>query len=402
MKTKKTILTLCIAALLPILAVSCGEKKEQSASDRVLDFANRLVKVIDEFEKARTQVLQVINTSAVNMEKYLSSSMSTKEKADKYEKDWKKLASEIKAMETKFNMINNSSNAYFNKLYALNESISNDDLRKKEYDKNVALRRSWNKVYQNAESDVSKIRTVLEEGNDFHKVLLASVMRSKIADNISQMKDISSRARKIIKELSRFSVEGKKILQGGFTSQSSSNTKESDEPKGNNKKNQGSSGEQPEPKPNVNNDGPLTEVVVDEVNASSYFSADDFVYKPANVIDNNLKTWWSPKRNDFSSNWLQVTFNASETIRGIEIHGGSHYPNYPNYGDIYRKNHRVKTAVLEFSDGSSETIRLKDMDAVQEFKFSPRNTRYVILKIKTWYPTEKWKDLCVSHFKVFK
>lgn len=400
MKTKRTILTLCLAALLPILVVSCGEKKEQSASDRVLDFANRLVKVIDEFEKARTQVLQVINTSAVNMEKYLSGSMPTKEKADKYEKDWKKLASEIKAMETKFNMVNNNSNAYFNKLYALNESISNDDLRKREYDKNVALRRSWNKVYQAAESDVSKIRTVLEEGNDFHKVLLASVMRSKIADNITQMKDISSRARKIIKELSRFSVEGKKILQGGFTTQSSSNAKESDQPKNDNKKNQSSSGEQPEP--NVNNDGPLTEVVVDEVNASSYFSADDFVYKPANVIDNNLKTWWSPKRNDFSSNWLQVTFNASEAIRGIEIHGGSHYPDYPNYGDIYSKNHRVKTAVLEFSDGSSETIRLKDVDAVQEFKFSPRNTRYVILKIKTWYPTEKWKDLCVSHFKVFK
>lgn len=399
MKTKRTIFTLCIAALLPLLVLSCGEKKEQSASDRVLDFANRLVNVIDEFEKARTQVLQVINTSVVNMEKYLSSNMSTKEKADKYEKDWKKLASEIKLMESRFNAINNSSTAYFNKLYSLNESISNDDLRKKEYNKNVALRKSWNEVYQEAEKDVNKIRTVLEEGNDFHKVLLASVMRSKIADNISQMKDISSRARKIIKELSRFSVEGKKILQGGF---SSSSAKESDQPKNNQKKNQGSSGEQPDPNPQVNNNTPLTEVTVDEINASSYFSADDFVYKPSNVKDNDLKTWWSPKRDDFATNWLQVSFNASESVRAIEIHGGSHYPDYPKYGDIYRMNHRVKTAVLEFSDGSTETISLADIDAIQEFKFSPRKTRYVILKIKTWYPTEKWKDLCVSHFKVFK
>lgn len=394
----------CIVIIMPLALLSCGGEKEQSTSDRVLEFANRLVKVIDEFETARTKVLKVINESASNMEKYLSGNLSTKEKADHYEKDWKKLAGEIKAMENRFNAISKNSQSYFNRLYSLNESISNDDLRKKEYDKNVVLKQNWEKVYESAEGDVRKIRSVLQEGNDFHKVLLSSVMRAKITDNITQMKDISSRARKILTELSRFSVEGKKILRGDFIAYNAKST-----PKKNEKNNQGgSSGEQPEPTPKTNentptnNNGPLTEVLSNEVSASSHFSADGFVYKPSNVNDGDLKTWWSPKRDDYTTNWLQISFGQRETIRAIEIHGGSHYPDFPKYGDIFKKNYRVKTAVLEFSDGSIESIQLKDVDAVQEFKFAPRSTRYVTLKIKTWYPSEKWKDLCVSHFKVFK
>lgn len=395
---QKKITITCLASFLAFALINCGGKKEQTTSDKVLEFANQLVKVIDEFEVARSKVLSVINESATNMEKYLAGNLSTKDKADSYEKDWKKLATEVKTMESNFNAIHRSSRAYFNQLYSLNESISSDELRKKEQEKNMVLRKRWDKVYSKADTEVKKIRKVLQEGNDFHKVLLASVMRAKIADNISQMKDISSRARKILTELSRFSIEGKRILKGDFSGYKAENN--------NNNTNQGNSAEQPEPKNPTNNptnnDLPLTEVLSNEISASSHLAAEGFVYKPSNVNDGNLKTWWSPKRDDLGTNWLQVSFDKPEDIRAIEIHGGSHYPDFPKYGNIYKMNHRVKTAVLEFSDGSTETIDLKDIDGIQEFKFTPRNTKFVILKIKTWYPSEKWKDLCISHFKVFE
>lgn len=401
-KTPRTHALIITLIILPLLVTSCGGNQEQSASDKVLEFANRLVKVIDEFELARTKVLKVIDESAKNMEKYLSGNVSTKEKVDNYEKDWAKVANEVKVMEARFTSIHRSSESYFNQLYSLKEGISNDDLRKKEQEKNTRLRRNWDKVYAGADKDVSKIRKVLQEGKDFHKVLLSSVLRAKISDNISQMKDISGRARQILKELSRFSVEGKKILKGDFTDFPAN----SDEPTNNNKnagkENKTNSGEQPEPKQPTNVSTTLTEVKVDEITASSYLAADGFVYKPANAIDESLKTWWTPQRADMSSSWLQLAFDQRQNIRSIEIHGGSHYPNFPNYGNIYRKNYRVKTALLEFSDGTTEQITLKDIDAIQEFSFEPRNTRYVILRVKTWYPSEKWKDLCVSHFKAFK
>lgn len=397
MKRTQLTQTLMMALIiLPLIVTSCGGKKEQSASDQVLDYANRLVKVIDEFEAARTKVLKVIDASAKNMEKYLSGNVSTKEKVDNYEKDWKKLASEIQSMDTRFNAIYQSSQSYFNQLYKLKESISNEKLRIKENEKNVRLRRNWDKVYETAETDVRKIKDVLQEGNDFHKVLLSSVMRAKISDNIAQMKDISGRARKILKELSRFSIEGKKILKGDFKDYQVN----ADQPANKKNANKAASGEQPEPVTPTNTT--LTQVVPNSVTASSFFADNGFVYKPANAIDNDLKTWWSPKREDLNSNWLQLSFGKAQRIRSIEIHGGSHYPDFPNYGDIYRMNYRVKTAMLEFSDGSTETFNLQDLDVIQEFNFAPRNTTYVILKIKTWYPSQKWKDLCVSHFKVFK
>ncbi|WP_299456106.1 discoidin domain-containing protein [uncultured Microscilla sp.] len=401
MKTTKTIFIVCLMAIFPWLVISCGGKQEQSASDRAQESANHLIKVINEFENERTQVLEVIKVLDTGMKKYMSSNMSTKKKAENYERDWKKLAGNIKEMELKFNVIEQRSKAYFDQLYSINESISNDDLRKKEFSKNTALKQNWDKAYQQAQQDMRKIKVVLEEGNDLNKVLISSIMRSKITYNISQMQGISSRARKIVKELSSFSVESKKILQGGFTSYRASKNN-SNESTNEHRKKQETSGEQPEPTPKINSGAPLTEVLSNEINASSYLSADGFVYKPANVNDNNLKTWWSPRRDDFATNWLQVIFDSVEPIRAIEVHGGSHYPDYPKYGDIFRMNHRVKTATLEFSDGSKETIRLKDIDAVQEFQFRPRNTRYIILKVKTWYPSEKWKDICVSHFKAFK
>ncbi|HAS43045.1 MAG TPA: hypothetical protein DCS93_21375 [Microscillaceae bacterium] len=401
-KTQLTQTLIITLMILPLLVTSCGGKKEQSASDKVLEFANKLIKVIDEFEVARTKVLKVIDESAKNMEQYLGGNLSTKEKVDNYEKDWKKLANEVKAMDRRFNVIYRSSQSYFNQLYNLKESISNEKLKEQEQEKNAQLRRNWDKVYETAEEDVRKIKAVLQEGTDFHKVLLSSVMRAKINDNITQMKDISGRARRILKELSRFSIEGKKILKGNFTDYQATTKKSTNS--GN--KNKAASGEQPEPtKPTnqpTNVPTTLTEVKTNEVTASSYFAADGFVYKPTNAIDNSLKTWWSPKREDLVSNWLQLSFDQPQNIRSIEIHGGSHYPDFPKYGDIYRMNMRIKTAVLEFSDGSTETITLKDVDAIQEFSFSPRNTKYVILRAKTFYLTEKWEDLCVSHFKVFK
>ncbi len=395
-KTPRTHTLIITLIILPLLVTNCGGNQEQSASDKVLEFANRLVKVIDEFELARTKVLKVIDESAKNMEKYLSGNVSTKEKVDNYEKDWTKVANEVKVMETRFTSIHRSSESYFNQLYTLKEGINNDDLRKKEQEKNTRLRRNWDKVYAGADKDVSKIRKILQEGKDFHKVLLSSVLRAKISDNISQMKDISGRARQILKELSRFSVEGKKILKGDFTDFPANNNKNTGE------ENKINSGEQPEPKQPTNISTTLTEVKANEVTASSYLAADGFVYKPSNATDNNLKTWWTPKRADIASSWLHLEFDPRQTVRSVEIHGGSHYPDFPNYGNIYRMNYRVKTAVLEFSDGSTEQITLKDIDAIQEFSFEPRNTRYVNLSIKTWYPSEKWKDLCVSHFKAFK
>jgi hypothetical protein len=99
------------------------------------------------------------------------------------------------------------------------------------------------------------------------------------------------------------------------------------------------------------------------------------------------------------NSWIKLDFNIEKQISGIKIHGGSHCPNFQNYGNIYKMNNRLTNANLEFSDGSTISIELKDIDEIQEIKFPVHTTRYIILRPIKWLKGSKWKDLCISYFK---
>jgi uncharacterized protein (TIGR02145 family) len=122
-----------------------------------------------------------------------------------------------------------------------------------------------------------------------------------------------------------------------------------------------------------------------------------FSYEPYKAIDRDIKTWWSPKNGYGDENWIQIDFESSATISGIQIHGGSHYPNFRSYGDLYPLNLRVKKAEIVFDDGTKEIISLDDIDAIQTIMFrSPKTTRYFRLYPFDFYPSRKWNDVCVS------
>ena len=207
--------TLSFIAIFIISGFFTGCGTEKSSSDQIMDFAETLVKVIDEFELAREKVAGVINEVADNMKAYLNNNdLNLSDKAKNWEKDWSKVGKEIVALEENFLKVDKNSRKYFEQLYALTEAINNDELRQAESAKNEKLQKKWNQVYEEAEGAMEKIRGVVKEGADFHKVLLSSAMRAKIGDNIEQIKGISSRAQKILNTLGRFSVESKKVLKG--------------------------------------------------------------------------------------------------------------------------------------------------------------------------------------------
>ena len=124
-------------------------------------------------------------------------------------------------------------------------------------------------------------------------------------------------------------------------------------------------------------------------------------YYAKNVSDNNLKTWWSPKTAS-QQEWIKLDFGTVIEIAGIEIHCGSNYPDYPNYGNLFTLNSRITEAKLEFSDGSTENIDIKDIDEIQNIIFTVHKTSYVKLYPKGWKNGSKWNDLCISHFMVLE
>ena len=154
----------------------------------------------------------------------------------------------------------------------------------------------------------------------------------------------------------------------------------------------------------TNNTGNTIEKLINHtmVSASSYMPiAQGISYAPNNVSDNDLNTWWSPSACN-SSEWIQLSFSSEKLVSGIEIHGGSHYPSFKNYGDLFPLNSRIISATLEFSDGSIERIEIQDADQIQNISFPVHRSSYLRLYPSAWIDGNKWKDLCISHLVAFE
>ena len=85
------------------------------------------------------------------------------------------------------------------------------------------------------------------------------------------------------------------------------------------------------------------------VTASSFMRSNGKInFNPQNVSDNDLQSWWtpSPPHSDGYNSWIRIDFGQSRKVVAIEIHNGSHYPDYPKYGDLYLKNNLLFKANL--------------------------------------------------------
>lgn len=136
--------------------------------------------------------------------------------------------------------------------------------------------------------------------------------------------------------------------------------------------------------------------------ASSEMKDPKYQYGAAQAVDGNLQTWWTPAPpyNTGQGQWLKISLGVPSQINGLKIMGGSHYPNFPQYGDLFPLNARLKEADLGFEDGSKERITLRDADVLQFFEFKERTSSYVILKPVSVYAGKKWQDLCISEVLV--
>lgn len=134
----------------------------------------------------------------------------------------------------------------------------------------------------------------------------------------------------------------------------------------------------------------------------------NFNFRPSNVLDGDLKTWWSPNKSSLP--WVKVDLGGEYDLAGISIHAGSHYPRWTDGSDLYYKNYRIKRLRVEFSDGMYEYFDLKDVDQMQELKFATtRKTSFVkILPIRPYTTGKyglgkaKWDDYCISEIDIIQ
>jgi len=104
-----------------------------------------------------------------------------------------------------------SSDQYFDKLFEIANKIQNEELRNGEIESNTKLKNDWIKVLKETKINIDKLKVLIQEGDDFYRVLLGASIREKLTENIGELNNISLKAEKLLSELQNLTEEGKKL-----------------------------------------------------------------------------------------------------------------------------------------------------------------------------------------------
>ncbi|MEN0048178.1 MAG: hypothetical protein AAF806_14045 [Bacteroidota bacterium] len=200
-----------LSFVLLLMTTSCKWKTTKTA----IKHGDVLKSSIESFEKNRQKLSENVVESLEEAEEQLTSENPDLPKVSKdFEKEWTSIQKRYEKLKDDFGKVGESSEAYFNQLNELSGSISNESLRKEELAKNKSLRATWNKTYKEASINIEKVTTVLEEGNDFHMVLVASSIRQKLEQNVDELNRIAAQAKTLLSDLEVFTEEGRKLVEG--------------------------------------------------------------------------------------------------------------------------------------------------------------------------------------------
>lgn len=206
---KKTIFVSAILSL--IILAACQTK----VTNKALKHGDRFKEAIEDFENNRQRLSSKMVTGIESTQKKLAEGEAKLPALAKdWEKEWNDIQDRYKKMKDDFKDVGERSAAYFDHLDQLSGSINNVSLRESELAKNRQLREKWESSYQKAGVSIEKITQVLNDGKDFHMVLVASSIREKIEDKITDLNDISEQAKVLLKDLEAFTQAGRELVQG--------------------------------------------------------------------------------------------------------------------------------------------------------------------------------------------
>jgi len=209
MKKHFNLLLVCLIGL--VVLSSCRTRTTRSAMKN----AEVLKTNLDSFDKNRMKLsANLVESLEEAGEALQAESPDIPQVSKDFEKEWRSIMNRYNKLKNDFSDIGDNSQAYFDELNSLSSSINNTELRESELAANKQLQVKWDKTYQEADKAINKVTTVLEDGNDFHMVLVASSIRQKLEQNVQDLKNMSEQAKVLLADLQVFSEEGRKLVDG--------------------------------------------------------------------------------------------------------------------------------------------------------------------------------------------
>ncbi len=132
--------------------------------------------------------------------------------------------------------------------------------------------------------------------------------------------------------------------------------------------------------------------------ASSMSPADvDGSYEAKKVGDGIVDTMWCEgSSGDGAGQWLEVRMPGATEVSALTLVNGIGGAKPP----VWKKGNRATKATLQFSDGSTEQVTIKDFFMPQTIKFASRTTTSVKITFDGIVRGTEYNDLCISELSL--
>ena len=146
---------------------------------------------------------------------------------------------------------------------------------------------------------------------------------------------------------------------------------------------------------------PVSMSAVTEIAASSELTERSGTHYAGYICDGSLETAWvEGVGGTGEGEFVQISFDGLRLFSGFRINSG-----YQKSEDSYQKNARPHELVLEFSDGSVQSIALEDVFEQQTIEFSrPIVSSFVKIRLGSddfVYQGTDYEDTCISEVEFF-
>lgn len=132
--------------------------------------------------------------------------------------------------------------------------------------------------------------------------------------------------------------------------------------------------------------------------SSTYPPEGSTSYEAAQVMDGKVGTSWVEGADGSGlGQWVRLDLGGERSVQKVKIWGGMWYSH-----EYWTRANRPNEVELRFSDGSTETVTMRDEMVAQEFTLaSARTTSTVEVRVKSVHNGTTWLDTGISEIQVF-